>query len=498
MGVRTIEKYRFYRTGDVVADIGIIELYDILQEMKSTYETEGNWDITLEANCLAVEGLKPKTLYDYIIEHEIFQVFLNGIRDDLNKKGLEEVVVEKLNIGNFKEIISQSSLKEKDKEFYLDKFSKKYFPYVRNSGKYGANSGSEENFHYNFKELIDLVFKINNKNDDEQRDILKKYEPIDEKCTVCHTNIATRLDITHKDEKKERINSKYNYSFFGSEMSTFNNYGECKNSICFECEFLNLMFLLYISRKRPKVLGYTDDLYFLRYINNNLMLKKRIYEDAAFQLKLGKLKGKGIRLYDVITDSNKGVILTFQILTEYEKLIQDVELIHIADNYNYSHDKALMRDRCKQYIRYKNYEALRDTLISNILSFASEDNEEILLNIKNYQKFINILNSIQEGGGCFMKDNYFSKLGENLKKNMVSSSDEEINNNRKNIALRITNMLKADDRAGMFDFLTHLIIVNNVEMPNEYSETILNSSKNELHYCVGKFLEGFLNNKKEC
>lgn len=492
MEVRTIEKYKFYRKGQVVADIGIIELYDILQGLKSTYETEENLDIRLEANCLVVDNLKPKTLYDYIIEHEIFQVFLNGIRDNLNKKGLEEVVIEKLNIGNFKEIIVQSSLEEKDKEFYLDKFSKKYFPYVRNSGKYGANSGSEENFHHNFRELIDLVFKMNNKNDDEQREILKKYEPIDEKCTVCHTNIATRLDITHKDEKKERINSKYNYSFFGSEKSTFNNYGEGKNSICFECEFLNLMFLLYISRKRPQVLGYTDDLYFLRYINNNLMLKKRIYQDAVFQLKLGKLKGKGIRLYDVITDSNKGVILTFQSLTDYEELIQDIELIHIVDNYNYSHDKALMRDRCKKYIRYKNYEALRDTLISSILSFGSEDKEEILSNITNYQKFINILNSIQEGGGSSVEDNGFYKLGERLKLTMISSSDEEAKNNRKNIALRITNMLKADDRAGIFDFLTHLIIVNNVEMPYKYSETILDSTKNELHYCIGKFLEGFL------
>lgn len=491
MGVRKIEKYKFYRTGEVVADIGIIELYDILQGMKHTYKNE-NLDISLESNSLMIEGLEPEVLYKYIIEHEIFQVFLNGTKDDFREKGLEEDVIEKLDVENFKETIDKSSLKEKDKEFYMDKFNKKYFPYVRNSGKYGVNSGAEENFHENFKQLIDIVFEINNKKEDEQRKILEKYEPSDEKCMICHTNVATRLDITHKDEEKERVNSKYNYSFFGAEKSTFNNYGEVKNSICFECEFLNLMFLLYISRKRPQVLGYTDDLYFLHYVNNNLMLKKRLYKDWAFQLKLGKMKGKGIRLYDVITDSNKGVILTFQSLTDYEELIQDIELIHITDNYNYSHDKALMRDKCKKYIRYKNYEALRDILLSDILCPGNENNEEILSNIINYQKFINILNSMQEGGGCFMDDNGFYKFGENLKSTMISSSDEEAKNNRKNIALRITNMLKADDRAGIFDFLTHLIIVNGVEMPYKYSETILNSSKNELHYCIGKFLEGFL------
>lgn len=495
MEVNKIEKYKFYRKGEIVADIGIIELYDILQEMKYTYETEENLYIRLEANCLIVEGLELEILYKYIIEYEIFQVFLSGVRDELKKKGLDAATIEKLNIGNFKEIIIQSNLKEKDKELYLDKYNKKYFPYVRNSGKYGTNSGSEENFKHNFKQLIDLMFKINNKKDDEQREILEKYKPLDEKCTVCHANITTRLDITHKDEEKERINSKYNYSFFGSEKSTFNNYGEIKNSICFECEFFNLMFLLYISRKRPQVLGYTDDLYFLHYINNNLMLKKRMYQDAAFQLKLGKLKGRGIRLYDVVTDSNKGVILTFQSLTDYENLIRNVELMHIVNNYYYSHDKALMKDRCKKYIGYKNYEALRNTLVSNILSVDSEDNREILSNIINYQKFISILNLIQWGGGCSVEDKGFYKLGGSLKLAMMPFSEEEAKDNRKNVALRITNMLKADERAGMFDFIMHLIIVNNVEMPYKYSEAILDSTKNELHYYIGKFLEGFLKNK---
>lgn len=493
MEVRKIGKYKFFRTGEVVADIGILYLYDILQDMNS----KNDINIQLKSNYLTIDLLNPEILCQYILDHEVFQVFLQGISNELIKKGLYVETIKGLNTSNFLQEIQESSiLSEKDKITYTDRFNRKYFPYIRNSHKYGANSQSEENFRRCFRELIKLVFQINNKDEEKQREILKDYKPIEENCMICHKNISTRLDITHKTEERIRINSKYNYSFFGAEQSTFANYGEAKNNICFECEFLNLMFLLYINRKRPQVLGYTDDLYMLRYINDKLMIKKRLYKDTSFQLKLGKMKGQAIRQYDVITDSNKGIILTFHSLINYEELVKNTELIYIVDNYNYSGDTVKSKDRGKKNIKNSNYEGLRDILLTNLIYLDKDIPNDRISNIKAYQRFIRLIASSKEGDGD-MEDKGFSFLGEALGKTMYSSTEDGVKDNKKNIALRITNMLKADDREGIFNFIIHLIVINGIEIPYDFSKNILQSTKNQFHFYIGRFLEGFLKKKGE-
>ncbi|OJT81430.1 hypothetical protein BM533_22150, partial [Clostridioides difficile] len=62
----------------------------------------------------------------------------------------------------------------------------------------------------------------------------------------------------------------------------------------FECEFFNLMCLLYINLKRPMVFAYTNDLRELAFLNHKIMLKKKkcIQDKSNFIKKILHEKNK--------------------------------------------------------------------------------------------------------------------------------------------------------------------------------------------------------------
>ncbi|SHH05503.1 hypothetical protein [Tepidibacter thalassicus] len=441
-----ISKLVFYRSGEVVRDIGLIYLDNIITEMSN-------------------EGYKIRSILhsNYLEIHEF------------NKNEF------------FKYIINQKV--------------SKYFPYVRNSSKYGHNSQSEENFHSNFLKLLDIVEKLNLKDEKEQMEILRDYENLEATCTICHTYLITKYDITHKNELKIRKNSKYNYSFMGWENNTFNNYGLDNPSVCFVCEFLNLMYLLYMSLAKPSVLVVIEDLKVMKFLNYKLLLSIENLNEKGFYRKLAQYKNRKVRLYKLITHAKKGVILKLNSILEFENIIRNIKLSDLIDRFNFGKDSAEKKKLCKGFIISNNIESLKCFLIKDLLFIDNKDEKRILdewkskSNIKIYLEILTIIS--KEGENIKMnkfnnpmKENEFEKLGFTLGRKISQE-------NKKTIMFKLNQMLKADNRTGIFQTLVHLITVNELSIPKNFSKVIINGSEYELHYNIGKLMESFLIENKE-
>ncbi|KYH34081.1 hypothetical protein CLTEP_19810 [Clostridium tepidiprofundi DSM 19306] len=480
----------FYRTGEIIRDLGLIYFSSILEEMN----INSNMKVCLENNYLEVKDFNKDEFLNYLLKEKIFRVFVDGIKEELKKKKYDIEFLEGIKNDNFLSKINEIDiLSEKMKESIEKKFNSKYFPYIRNSAKYGYNSKGEINFHKNIKKLIYIVQELNSKDDEEQKNILKEYEALEKKCIVCHTYLTTKYDITHKDEKKLRKSSKYNYLFMGSEKNTFTNYAAENPSVCFICEFFNLMFLLYLSIERPTILAYTDDLGSMKFINYKLMLKSREFNEKGFYKKLSKFKNTRVRIYDISTDVNKGVLINLNSILEFRAILKMIKLSDVIDKYNFSKDTYVKIALGKKIIKNNNYAALKSFLLNELIVINDKDGKRSLdtwktvNNIKNYLEIICELRKED----LEVEDKNFEKLG------IILGAKIKKSENKRAIAFKVIEMLKSDNRQGLFQNILHLITVNQTSIPDNFADVIIYGDEDELHYCIGKFLEKFLSSNKE-
>lgn len=498
----------------------MIYFYTIIKEMKDkTYEVYAE----LEANNLKIKkcdkDILISSLYEFLVKYKIFEVFLNGIKQNLKIK--DESFFNDFTEENFIQKLEKcSDISDKEKKELKKKSNSKYFPYVANSGKYGKNSQNEENFHKNLKELLRIVVELGYSHDEnEEINVLREYKPTNEKCSVCHTYFSTKYDITHKNEKKERVNSKNNYIFMGSESNTFNNYAMSNSTVCFSCEFFNLMYLLYLKLERPNIIAYTEDLTLMKFINYKIMVNSRKYYDKSFYRELAKYKESKIRLYNVVTDTNKGVLLKFNNVMEFNDIMNEIRLKDMIDNFTFSNESAAKKDLAKIYIANKNNIALNNLLLNELISidekrvknifYPSVRNIRIYLEfiiyikkseLNNEQKYLYKYDYLREGKND-LKESEIEELGnekEGLKKNGFKELGQRLgykieDEAKKTIAFKINQLLKSDNRTGMMHTLTHLITVNELRMPNGFADVIFSKDEYGFNYNVGKLLEYFLN-----
>jgi len=490
-----ITKLRFYRTGEIVRDLGVVYFFNILQEMERYFDKK--YDVTLTDNFLEFTCDDYLEVCQYIINVKVFENFMKGVKSELEKKKISEEFFQNTTIDNFEEMIdSLDKLNISEKEKLKNSFKSKYIPYIRNSPKYGANSQSEENFHRNFNELVRLVFELNGKELKEQTQILDKYKSNGDICCICHSVYTTEFDITHKSEQKKREVSKYNYMFMGAENSTFNNYGNSQSSVCFVCEFFNLMFLLYFSLTQPRTICYVDSLKNIDFFNlkiNNLM---KLYNDQGFYKKLSQYNAKSIHLYSIKSDPNKGLILKMEQVLKYDEYIKQIELYHIINQLFISSDTSVNISELKRLIISRNYKSLKDVIISVVLYFERKEGRRTL-NVSRTVSNIRLLLQV-------LKIEY-GEEGKNLAKDYKTFFEagiklgSKIQNEAKNtLGFKLIQLLKVDNREGIIKLLYHYFIVNNIPIPVYFSKGILDvEDSTELTYNVGVFLEGLFINQKE-
>ncbi|MGO1043956.1 hypothetical protein ACTPEO_14560 [Clostridioides difficile] len=477
-------KAKFYRSGDIVRDIGIVYFYELLMDLRKELEkNDYNLKFTCELNrnYLSLEYIDPKYISDYILENQIFKVFKNG-----KKESLEKIFnnIGNLTYENFTEELDKASATEKQKEGIKKDFKNRRFPYVRNSGKYGLNT-SLENMETNIENLVNTVIRSNIEIDEID---LSQYEEKDSVCNICNINKTTKLDI----DLRERKDSKYNFLFRGAEKSGFKRSGQVESNICFECEFFNLMCLLYINLKRPIVFGYTNDLRELAFLNHKIMLKRKMYSDKSFYKKLLHEKISSIRLYRFDIDTNKGIILKFDSIIEYKKLLKKIELIDIIDNYNFSREPGNTKNLGKKIIDNGNLSNLKELLLDNIsvlkqLTGTSREMDFVSssYNIGLYIKLCWIVDGEEE---YKMKKHVegnliYSKVGKNLFDKMT---DESI---RKNFVIKVVQLLKSNDRTQLFQMIMHVLSSNRISIGEGFVEGIMQSSELELNTNVGIFIQ---------
>lgn len=505
-----IKELIFYRSGEVVRDLGLVYLHQILKEKDGI-------KVKRTANYLKVNNLDKQLLYDFIIKEEVYKVFLKGVVEELKKKIDEEdaeKLVKEISVDDFleefdKRLDEREDIKARSKDSLKKKikksFKSKYFPYVRNSPKYGYNAQSEDNFHNNFKELVRLVIELNGKDEEEQLEVLKNYEGVDRDCFICRSYKSTKFDVTHKNNKKERINSKYDYLFMGSQNNTYNNFFKSESSVCFVCEFLNLMALLYFSLNSPRTIAYTDNLINLEFINYKVMLKERNFSDKGLYRHLAKYKNQQIQLYETSIDSNKGVILEFTNNLRFDKLLENLKLYDLVDRFYISQDSATKRAMAKDFIKNKNKDAMEKLLLNELLVIENSDGARSLdlklskYNIRFYLELLE-LNNVDKEGGKELRNNEFKN-----KKNRFDNKEfkrlgrelgKEIGKqNKKGISFKLIQMMKSENREGLWQDLTHLIVANQVKMPRNFADSIIESGVDGLHYQIGGFLEEFINTK---
>ncbi|AYD22100.1 TPA: hypothetical protein SOL98_000103 [Clostridioides difficile] len=480
-------KAKFYRSGDIVRDIGIVYFYELLMDLKNELEKNDyklKFTCELNRNYLSLESaeyIDPKYISDYILENQLFKVFKNG-----KKEALEKIFnnIDNLTYVNFIEELDKSSATAKQKEDIKKDFKNRRFPYVRNSGKYGLNT-SLENMETNVKNIVDTVIKSNIEID---KIDLEQYEEKDSVCNVCNINKTTKLDI----DLRERKDSKYNFLFRGAEKSGFKRSGQVESNICFECEFFNLMCLLYINLKRPMVFAYTNDLRELAFLNHKIMLKRKMYSDKSFYKKLLHEKISSIRLYRFDIDTNKGIILKFDSIIEYKELLKKIELIDIIDNYNFSREPGNTRNLGKRMIDNGNLSNLKELLLDNIsvLKQSTGTSREMDFVSSSYNIGLYIkLCWIVDGGEEYKMKNYmesnliYSRVGKDLFNKMTDES------RRKNFSMKVIQLLKSNDRTQLFQTIMHVLVSNGILIGEGFVEGLMQSSELELNTNVGLFIQ---------
>lgn len=478
----------------------------------------------LKKNYLEFPYSEPDDISNYILNHLIFEVFKAGKRDKLKE---EFSNIEELNSNNFIEKLNELDASYGYKADMTKDFNNRRFPYLRNSGKFGLNT-SLENMQDNLKKLVDIVMKSNvalkNKkdikydnsmeiicdkdirltsngdmgitcnNNVEVRDnnnsedcILDKYKKKDYLCNICNINKTTELDITFK----ERADSKYSFLFRGAEKSGFRNNGNSEGNICFECDFLNLMCLLYINLERPMALAYTNDLTELLFVNYKLMLQRKLYSDEAFLMKLLHERIRTLSIYDFDIDTHNGIILRFNSIVDYKNLLKRIQLVEIVDNYNFSRESSKMKNISKVMIKNQAFIALKDFIVNNLIVLKSEgtsreiDTRSSLYNITSYIKLLWII----EGKGVdemvkYREMNYvYSHAGKEL------ASEMKDNKRKKNFAFKVVQLLRCNDKNRLFQTIMHTLASYGVSIDSGFVEGIMQADELDLNTNIGLFVQ---------
>ncbi len=423
---------RFYRTGEVATDIGIIAFKNFLEDMKLKKDVD--FLVKLENNYLEVEEIKDFTILytDYTWE----------------------------------------KLKEKNE----DKNKEAYLPYLRNSGKFGANSGSESKARENFRKIIKFTLELINNSEE-----LEEYQIQESNCNICKIYRFTGLDIN----QKPRITSKYIYSFLGSESNTYSNYGNEKIGVCFVCEFLYLNFLIYSSIGNYNLI-YTENLKELEFLNYKINLFKD-FSDLGFQQKMAEYNKNNLKIYRMTPDPNKGILIKLVNYTNFEKLKENLKMSYIIEKFNI---KTGEKTNLKKQIDSENIENVKEVLLGSIL--IPDGNNQKIENSKLFLEFLKI------GGNILEEKKYdeFFKQGKSISKE-IGLDNEGKKSAQERIAFKLIKLIQSDNRARILSEIMNLIVVNKVEFPKDFSEVIMKKDRDNLHFAVGRFIEGLMNNKEQ-
>lgn len=361
-------------------------------------------------------------------------------------------------------------------------FEKDYVPYIRNSPKFGSNSVGERepyvNFRKNLEEQLNIILELLSSNNN--ANILKQYGPT-KKCSICNRFHGTEYDINNKkqwqNKEKERKISKYIYSFLGSENNTFSNYTNRNIEICFVCEFLVVLFLSYIDKNENRYLVYSNNLQLLDFINYKSTILSEL-NDVGILRKLSDFNNYNMKIYRTTIDRNKGVILDFVKNLDVKKIKNTIRNIALINEYNTNWSN---KENLKKEIFSENYNQVKSFFLNNI---NDENIFNMAQNLSVYLKYI---------GGNDMSEEYqgWYKKGLELGKNVISGNKDK--KAIQKIAFKLINLLQSMDRSTLLDEIMHLFVVNNMGFPYKVSNIIMEKDKDELHYAVGKLIEGLLN-----
>lgn len=488
-----MDTVRFYKSGDIVRDLGIIYLNKIIQKIEEKSNTDLN--ARLSGNYFEFDLIDPDVLSNYVLNNEIFSVFKKNKYPDLQKIFEEEVA--ELSNDNYLQMVKEKKLSKKDEQNLIKAYEGRRFPYIRNSGKYGGNT-SLEKMTENFKRLTYVVVH-SNKHIKQNDNVLAEFEMDQEsQCSICHINQVPAKDIN----LETRVNSKYNYLFQGSIYNTFNNYGNVKNTICFECEFLNLLCLLYLSLEKPNTLAYVNDLKNLEYVNYKLMLERRSHTDKSFYQKLGHERYENVKLYDFKVDAKKGIIIKMNSIVEYDELLGTIELLSIVDDFNFHKDSAENKNLGRLLVKNRNYDGLRNFLLSNV-AYMDSDGGKRGLNIyntrSNVSQYIKCIDALRNKEEFALNEDYgrtaaFKRMGKNLANKMGDERSSDAK--KRGLVFKLLQFLKANDRERILQIIMHTLTAYSVPLEKGMTDGIMKCNERELHKNIGTFIEELMGGKK--
>ncbi|MBO1304767.1 hypothetical protein JZO70_01240 [Enterococcus sp. 669A] len=497
------------KNGELVRDTGILYFYRMLREI----DEDNRIQPKLHRNHLSFEmpaefDMK-KALFTQIVT-ELYRAFVR----DLIVEKLSDDLLNKLEVApkeHLIELLEAAKVSPDKIKKIVAKSQKIYFPYLRNSGKFGANAGTVANFHQNLKELLQLFLDSLLK----QREHLELYGE-GSNCSVCQENTAPLYDITHKyaietiekmkpNKRIVRTDSKYLYTFKGSENNTFSNYGRVNqySSVCFECEFFNLLFLLYVKVEKPQYLVMTDSLEITYLLQRKIQMKKNVYTTQAFYYQVAGLgRSSKVRLYRITTDANQGILLQTEEIIEYERLKVQLILMDLVDKFSFPDqlkNRNELINQLKKHILNDNYDGAYRLLLDNI---GIDDETRLAHNYKLLGNFITeTMNSLE----IRRKETMMNEMKNRGKIYWHFGNSFSRIENKKNLGFRLTQLLRSDNRTRMHEDLLHLYFTTTEKgndesfsnFPNWLAEDILCSSTKEYHYYVGQIIQGLLTVKKE-
>lgn len=495
-----MSNYVWYRSGEIVRDIGMIYFSELLEK----YAENNAITVELKANELKVSGeLESETFNQFFHDYVMFEIFKTDLIAVLKGKKVATDIIEFVQMQK-----TASDLKTycyqvdgQVKKVYKSESEKaQYLPYVRNSGKFGANAGNVGNFKRNFFELITLVFSANRVVDNVQanwQQVLQHYQIVDEnaemtsQCMICHYEPVTTYDITHKYNQeivqklkpKDQImrkTSKYLYSFLGSEGNTYQNYGQVQNDVCFTCEFFNLLFLCFIKIRKPSSLILADRLQETKFLNYRYGIKSTEYTKESFLLKIIEQNRGRVRIFSIATDPNKGIILHLQNVVESKKIIQQLRMTTLIDSYYFTVATSEQRKFLKDAIFNGNQHGVKQTLLANLIQ---PKEVELSQNLQTYRSYIICLLEDRNVEKTPKSGYYYRTLGQKI---------HSKNSSQQTTAYKLIQLLKADNRTELVTLIMHVVVGANESLPYNFAQEILHSSELELHYYISEFITGLL------
>ncbi|MGX7418964.1 hypothetical protein ACWOFR_09135 [Carnobacterium gallinarum] len=409
-----MDTFKLYSSGDIVRDTGLLYFYRLLREINE--QNQSILQPKLALNYLEFQLPTEEefdleaALFNQIINVELYQTFIQ----DLSAEKIDPVLINEWKQSSLGELRT-NLLKAKIPTKQIDKIMKKsetiYFPYLRNSGKFGANAQSVQNFHRNLKTFIQLFFS-RLQGESKEREFYGEGRV----CGICHLEHAGVYDITHKyaadiveslPEKQRiyRTDSKYLYTFQGSQNNTFSNYADYQqdSAICFSCEFFNLFFLLYIKKEKAKYLVSCQNLVHMEFLQRKIRMKQDIYYQQSFYYQVAKsTKSARIRLYQVATDPNKGLLLKLEDAIEFDDLLKQIKLMDFVDSFSFPEEQKNVSDLkqlIKRFILNKNNEMAYQYLLGNLI------NREANIMAYNWSIVVKFIEEVMKEG-----ENYVGKV----------------------------------------------------------------------------------------